>query len=218
MASQPPVVSEDQLLCPICLDVFVSPVSTPCGHNFCMSCLSNYWDNSRVCVCPVCQESYSQRPQLRVNTFISGLSQSFSSLQLTEQPQTGALCDVCTAPRQSAVKSCVECLSSFCPTHLEPHLRVPGLRRHTLISPEADLQSRMCPEHQQLLQSYCIKEKLLLCPGCEAAHSNHRTLPLERAHRQLRAELVSTEAQVTSMIQEKVQTITPSERLQPRDR
>ncbi|XP_033841329.1 nuclear factor 7, brain-like [Periophthalmus magnuspinnatus] len=77
MASAPPLVSEEQLLCPICLGVFVRPVSTPCGHNFCMDCLSSYWNHSSECVCPVCKESYSQRPQLRVNTFISGLCQSF---------------------------------------------------------------------------------------------------------------------------------------------
>ncbi|XP_072312822.1 E3 ubiquitin-protein ligase TRIM69-like [Eucyclogobius newberryi] len=83
MASLPPLVSEDQLLCPICLGVLVQPVSTPCGHNFCMSCLSSYWDSSAVSVCPVCKESYSQRPQLRVNTFISGLCQSFLNRPLS---------------------------------------------------------------------------------------------------------------------------------------
>ncbi|CAL1599731.1 unnamed protein product [Knipowitschia caucasica] len=89
MASQAPLLSEDQLLCPICLGLFVQPVSTPCGHNFCMSCLSSYWDSSSACVCPMCKESYSQRPQLRVNTFISGLSQSFRNQSLsTEETQS----------------------------------------------------------------------------------------------------------------------------------
>ncbi|KAJ0060545.1 hypothetical protein NL108_015424 [Boleophthalmus pectinirostris] len=212
MASVPSLVLEEQLLCPICLGLFVRPVSTPCGHNFCMTCLSSYWDQSPVTVCPVCKESYSQRPQLRVNTFISGLTQSFSSLQLTEEPQTqelqtGVLCDVCTAPQQGALKSCVECLTSFCSLHLEPHHRAPGLRRHTLVSPDAGLQSRVCPEHQQLLQSYCSEEKVLMCASCEGAHHKHRTLPLKTAYREMRSELDSTEAEITVMILEKVQRV-----------
>ncbi|KAK3566876.1 hypothetical protein QTP86_004772 [Hemibagrus guttatus] len=34
MASSSSLLSEDQLMCSICLDVFTHPVSTPCGHNF----------------------------------------------------------------------------------------------------------------------------------------------------------------------------------------
>uniref|UniRef100_A0A8C6UVM8 E3 ubiquitin/ISG15 ligase TRIM25-like n=1 Tax=Neogobius melanostomus TaxID=47308 RepID=A0A8C6UVM8_9GOBI len=208
MALSVPLLSEDQLLCPICLGVFVEPVSTPCGHNFCMSCLSSYWDSSApVCFCPVCNESFSVRPQLRVNTFISGLSQSFSSLQLRQEPQTSVLCDVCTAPQQDALMSCVECLSSFCSDHLDPHHRVPGLRRHTLIPPDTSLQDRVCPQHHQLLHSYCTEEGALLCAGCEGAHSKHKTLPLEQAHKKLRDQLEPDEAKITSLIQEKVQRV-----------
>uniref|UniRef100_A0A3P8PIA1 B30.2/SPRY domain-containing protein n=1 Tax=Astatotilapia calliptera TaxID=8154 RepID=A0A3P8PIA1_ASTCA len=36
--------SEDQFLCSICLDVFTAPVTTPCGHNFCKTCISQHWD------------------------------------------------------------------------------------------------------------------------------------------------------------------------------
>uniref|UniRef100_A0A3Q4N5I0 B30.2/SPRY domain-containing protein n=1 Tax=Neolamprologus brichardi TaxID=32507 RepID=A0A3Q4N5I0_NEOBR len=40
------LLSEDQFLCSICLDVFTDPVSTPCGHNFCKNCISQHWDIS----------------------------------------------------------------------------------------------------------------------------------------------------------------------------
>uniref|UniRef100_A0A3B1J5V8 E3 ubiquitin-protein ligase TRIM39-like n=1 Tax=Astyanax mexicanus TaxID=7994 RepID=A0A3B1J5V8_ASTMX len=42
-------LSEDQLQCSICLEVFTDPVSTPCGHNFCMVCLRSYWASSSHC-------------------------------------------------------------------------------------------------------------------------------------------------------------------------
>ncbi|CDQ91485.1 unnamed protein product [Oncorhynchus mykiss] len=45
MASSSSLLSEDQFLCSICLDVFTEPVTTSCGHNFCMVCITNYWDS-----------------------------------------------------------------------------------------------------------------------------------------------------------------------------
>ncbi|CAL8389331.1 unnamed protein product [Boreogadus saida] len=38
--------SEENFTCSICLDVFSSPVSTPCGHNFCRTCITKFWDGS----------------------------------------------------------------------------------------------------------------------------------------------------------------------------
>uniref|UniRef100_A0AAZ1X2U8 Bloodthirsty-related gene family, member 1 n=1 Tax=Oreochromis aureus TaxID=47969 RepID=A0AAZ1X2U8_OREAU len=69
--------SEDQFLCPICLDVFTDPVSTPCGHNFCKTCISQHWDLNQSCQCPMCNETFYTRPQLRVNTFISEIVAQF---------------------------------------------------------------------------------------------------------------------------------------------
>uniref|UniRef100_A0A3B4ANM2 Uncharacterized protein n=1 Tax=Periophthalmus magnuspinnatus TaxID=409849 RepID=A0A3B4ANM2_9GOBI len=65
-------LTEDQLLCPICLEVFKDPISTPCGHNFCKNCISKHWDNELSC--PMCKKDFSCRPPLHVNTFISEIS------------------------------------------------------------------------------------------------------------------------------------------------
>uniref|UniRef100_A0A3Q3XNW9 B30.2/SPRY domain-containing protein n=1 Tax=Mola mola TaxID=94237 RepID=A0A3Q3XNW9_MOLML len=52
MATIGSMLSEQQLLCPICLDVFNLPVSTPCGHNFCKDCLQEYWHSAELSQCP----------------------------------------------------------------------------------------------------------------------------------------------------------------------
>ncbi|XP_050993115.1 zinc-binding protein A33-like [Labeo rohita] len=57
-----------ELQCSICLDMFTDPVSTPCGHNFCKTCLKKHWDNSKIWKCPFCKETFKQRPDLKINT------------------------------------------------------------------------------------------------------------------------------------------------------
>ncbi|CAL8290787.1 unnamed protein product [Lota lota] len=69
--------SEENFSCSICLDVFSSPVSTPCGHNFCKTCISMFWDEQVQFKCPVCNELFHTRPDLRVNTLLSEMVDQF---------------------------------------------------------------------------------------------------------------------------------------------
>ncbi|KAI3371348.1 hypothetical protein L3Q82_023559 [Scortum barcoo] len=71
------LLTEDQFLCSICLDVFTDPVSTPCGHNFCKTCITEHWTINVQCHCPNCKEVFYTRPELQVNTFISEMAAQF---------------------------------------------------------------------------------------------------------------------------------------------
>ncbi|CAL8284645.1 unnamed protein product [Arctogadus glacialis] len=57
--------SEENFSCSICLDVFSSPVTTACGHNFCRTCVTKFWDEQVQYKCPVCNEIFHTRPDLR---------------------------------------------------------------------------------------------------------------------------------------------------------
>uniref|UniRef100_A0A3Q1HZB7 RING-type domain-containing protein n=1 Tax=Anabas testudineus TaxID=64144 RepID=A0A3Q1HZB7_ANATE len=71
------LLTEDQFLCSICLDVFTDPVSIPCGHNFCKDCITEYWSINVQCRCPNCNKRYNKRPELQINTFISEMAAQF---------------------------------------------------------------------------------------------------------------------------------------------
>lgn len=43
-------LSDEQFQCSICLDLFTNPSSTPCGHSFCLGCISEYWNSAKVCI------------------------------------------------------------------------------------------------------------------------------------------------------------------------
>ncbi|KAJ3582114.1 hypothetical protein NHX12_015872, partial [Muraenolepis orangiensis] len=65
-----------------------------------------------------------------------------------------------------AVKSCLVCLISYCHTHLEPHQRVSGLKRHQLVEPMDRLEDRMCKIHNyQILELFCQTEQAELPSG-----------------------------------------------------
>ncbi|KAJ3615072.1 hypothetical protein NHX12_018640 [Muraenolepis orangiensis] len=83
MSSVATFLSEDQFTCSICLDMFTNPVSTPCGHSFCLTCISCYWDTmtgSKVCLCPICKESFRRRPELHINRTLKEITEQFKML------------------------------------------------------------------------------------------------------------------------------------------
>ncbi|XP_060782254.1 E3 ubiquitin-protein ligase TRIM39-like isoform X2 [Neoarius graeffei] len=215
MASSSSVLSEDQLQCSICLDVFTDPVSTPCGHNFCMICLKEFWDSSSHCQCPVCQTNFAKRPELCVNTFISELAAPFKkavkvkSSSAAEKPtQSVVLCDVCCEKKCAAVKSCLICMASYCKTHLEPHERVSSLKKHKLMDPVENLEDYICLKHERPLELFCRDDQTCVCQFCtEGEHRTHNTVPIEEESEEKKTELGKTQVEVQQMIQERLKKI-----------
>ncbi|CAL8406940.1 unnamed protein product [Arctogadus glacialis] len=204
--------SEENFSCSICLDVFSSPVSTPCGHNFCRTCVTKYWDEQVKYKCPVCNKLFDTRPDLQVNTLLSEMVDRFgTSTRVKEQPRVGPAevpCDVCTGTQLKAVKSCLVCFTSYCQTHLEPHQRVRVLKKHRLVEPMDRLEDRMCMKHERLLELFCQTEQVCVCQFCtEKDHMSHPVVPLKEEYEVKTAQLGNIEAEVQQMIQERQKNI-----------
>ncbi|XP_069014955.1 E3 ubiquitin-protein ligase TRIM39-like [Embiotoca jacksoni] len=345
-------LSEEQVHCSICLDVFTSPVSIPCGHNFCQGCILGYWKTSPLYQCPMCKKSFYKRPDISVNHVLREIAEQFKEIrvknadgkrsgeegdektmerrkkedeerllekdqrqQLLEElkqkqekdkekekekekeekekekekerskreekqgekrspqeelpalipptpapktspplspqvsalrpppppPQTSpppspripaaaralpsralpslpssvtpppsweeVLCDVCLGEgRPKAVKSCLVCLTSFCEEHLKSHAA--RFTKHKLIEPVANMEDRMCPKHQRLLELFCKKDQTCVCVLCtETDHRAHYTVPVEREWTDKKAQLKRTEIDVQQMIQDRVKKV-----------
>ncbi|XP_076589144.1 E3 ubiquitin-protein ligase TRIM21-like [Chaetodon auriga] len=208
------LLTEDQLLCSICLDVFTDPVSTPCGHNFCKTCITEHWNIDVLCQCPNCKRVFSTRPELQVNTLVCEMAAQFrqsaqqnasssSSEQQVSKPGE-VPCDVCTGTKLKALKSCLVCLASYCETHLEPHRTKSGLKRHQLMDPVEDLEARMCTKHDKLLELFCKTDQMCVCLLCSVTdHKTHNVVPLREESEGKKAELRKTEADIQQMIQER---------------
>ncbi|XP_076015265.1 E3 ubiquitin-protein ligase TRIM21-like [Genypterus blacodes] len=222
MASAGSLLSKEQFLCPICLDVFTQPVSTPCGHNFCKDCIHRYWQSTKWSHCPMCKHKFYRRPELKVNTFIAEMASQFKrSVEMTEETKpvssgveqsSGSkgevLCDVCVGKTVKALKSCLDCLASFCETHLEPHHVLSTFKKHYLINPVMKMQERVCKRHDKLLDLFCNTDKVYVCQSCiKKDHKTHRTVPIEDESRRRRAQLGGMKGEVRQMIQHRLQKI-----------
>ncbi|XP_059814040.1 E3 ubiquitin-protein ligase TRIM39-like isoform X2 [Hypanus sabinus] len=91
MASKGPVESlSEEVICPVCLDFFIDPVTLECGHNFCRSCITQYWEREERNSCPECREVFADRT-LRVNRALANLAEKFRNLNLNPKGKESKL-------------------------------------------------------------------------------------------------------------------------------
>ncbi|XP_052440306.1 E3 ubiquitin-protein ligase TRIM39 [Carassius gibelio] len=193
----------EELQCSICLDVFTDPVTAPCGHNFCKTCLNKHWDNSQTCSCPYCKETFSQRPDLKINITLREVADHYKKKSPEEKNEVR--CDICEEGKLKALKSCLVCQSSYCETHLEPHLKVAGLKKHKLMNPVSNLEDYICQKHERPLELFCRDDRTCVCPMCALTdHKNHSTVPLEKESEEQKMKIQN---EVQQMIQERTKKI-----------
>uniref|UniRef100_A0A3P8S293 Uncharacterized protein n=1 Tax=Amphiprion percula TaxID=161767 RepID=A0A3P8S293_AMPPE len=209
MTSATNLMTEENFLCSICLSMFTKPVSIPCGHNFCLQCITDYWNTlDTIFQCPLCNEKFYNKPMLRVNTFIAEMAAQFkTSAQKTSHSDSeqaeNVLCALCTgANKLPALKSCLVCLMSFCQTHLERHMNVAALKKHKLIDPVANLESRLCKKHGEPLELFCSEDRKFLCESCkDSDHKTHKIVALEEEAQMRKTQLGLEKKDMDQLIQ-----------------
>ncbi|XP_030275699.1 E3 ubiquitin-protein ligase TRIM39-like [Sparus aurata] len=81
-------VSEEDLSCPVCHDVYKDPVVLSCSHSVCRDCLQSWWRGKQKKQCPVCKaRSLTSDPPR--NLALKNLCESFV-LKKDDRPSTGS--------------------------------------------------------------------------------------------------------------------------------
>ncbi|XP_073337530.1 E3 ubiquitin-protein ligase TRIM39-like [Pagrus major] len=97
---------EEDLCCPVCLDIFKDPVILSCSHNFCKDCLQSCWTEKETRECPVCKRR-SSKERTPPNLALKNLCETF--LQERGQRASEGLCSLHS-----------EKLKLFCLDHQQP--------------------------------------------------------------------------------------------------
>ncbi|KTF80172.1 hypothetical protein cypCar_00047747, partial [Cyprinus carpio] len=176
-------ISQDEFMCPVCLDLLKDPVTIQCGHSYCENCITDCWDQEdqmRVYSCPQCRQTFSPRPALARNTMLAELVEKLKKTKLSADCYAGAgdvQCDVCTGRKYKAVKSCLMCQESYCQTHFDHHEEFHSRKPHKVIDATGRLQEMICQKHEKHLEMYCITDQQCICELCtKYEHTNHNTV------------------------------------------
>uniref|UniRef100_A0A8C4T0P3 Uncharacterized protein n=1 Tax=Erpetoichthys calabaricus TaxID=27687 RepID=A0A8C4T0P3_ERPCA len=172
---------QNEITCFICQETLSDPVSILCGHSFCLKCLNDYWDQSHECSCPECRRTFTTRPELHRNTVLNELVKKIKKPRLSPHPSQNYAspgdveCDACTGMKFKAVKSCLTCMASYCPTHLQPHFEIAAWKDHKLTDPDGHLKVELCVKHHKRLEIFCKNEETCICMMCGLTeHEGHK--------------------------------------------
>ncbi|XP_056250581.1 tripartite motif-containing protein 14-like [Seriola aureovittata] len=190
---------EESWKCPVCQDFFTDPVTLPCGHDFCLTCIQAVWEtdgpNEGPFFCPECQIFLPSDLTLEINTRLQTKVKDFT----TNRPPTAQLqttapsratkssstihCDHCIETPAVAIKTCLTCDASLCQAHALLHEQRSALREHTVVEVTGDPLSLKCREHRDELKLFCMEERVPVCCLCVLVgmHKNHKASQLHDA-------------------------------------
>ncbi|XP_062850551.1 tripartite motif-containing protein 16-like isoform X5 [Trichomycterus rosablanca] len=202
-------IAQDEFSCPVCLELPKDPVTVLCGHNFCMVCINDSWDqedDKETYSCPKCRQTFTPRPVISKNTVLADIVEKLmkTKIQVTPAGPEDVECDSCTGKKYKAVKSCLVCLVSFCETHLQPHYESPAYKKHKLVKASRRLQEQICSQHDKLLEVYCRTDQQCICMLCTMDdHKGHDTISAAAERTEKQKQLVDIQRKCLQKIQNK---------------
>ncbi|XP_048011755.1 tripartite motif-containing protein 16-like [Megalobrama amblycephala] len=202
-------ISQEELMCPMCLDLLKDPVTIHCGHSYCKICITGCWDQEdkkRVYSCPQCRQTFSPRPALAKNTILAEMVEKLKKIKLPADCYAGAgdvQCDICTGRKHKAIKSCLVCLESYCQTHFDRHEEFHSRKPHKVTESTGRLQEMICPKHDKILEVFCRTDQKCICVLCMDEHKNHNTVSAVAQRTEKQHQLKETQSWFQQRIQQR---------------
>ncbi|TTR84641.1 E3 ubiquitin/ISG15 ligase TRIM25 [Bagarius yarrelli] len=218
-------LSEEQFSCSICLDIFTNPVSTPCGHSFCLACIMSYWDGqAKTCLCPLCKESFRKRPELHINHTLKEITEQFK--RMAEGSGTSIISGAAQAASSQSPRMVDRNIRSSRPGELPVVLLKEMKSRFQRTSSSGNLlealapssppspyeasrrrfsasgfgpasSGSLCSKHGLSLDMFCKNDQMCVCAMCSEGDHHDHTLVVARREMTVKKANAQQEVEIT---------------------
>ena len=182
---------EEQLTCPVCLDLYTNPKTLPCLHSFCEACIERFPQDKEgetyYLSCPTCRHR-TELPGGGAGAFpvaftLNNLKDVHSLLKKVSDPQQ-VTCDNCTTV--NATGYCKDCSKFLCQKCIDGHKGWPPIAHHQMMDLSAVAASAFqllsakqeatptCSSHREPL--------VIFCETCDEVICQHCTVRIHRDH------------------------------------
>ncbi|CAM4622774.1 unnamed protein product [Caretta caretta] len=186
----------DQLICPLCKQLYLYPFMLPCNHCICEKCISKskaqaeVTENFFIIVCPVCVKAhclpYTNKTHLRMNYLRAKLARRYMRRHgflrwRFDKTQAPIYCQVCKEKTKKASKRCLTCRLNFCNECLRLYHSEITTQDHIFTKAYREDQGECCCllHPNSNLSKYCLDDHELICEFCSASlHNGHEILSL----------------------------------------